>query len=153
MILHGAIRMKKKRFLFLIILVIGLAGLMALTQRSLKQSLVTLFITEEEEIIKTVEKAYAIETEAGYTFDLSKLSTVFINDSRFPLHSSMLQFVREVTQNPTLKSGGYLDYKMAYYSWRRDATLHAESVYKKAKAENRELTLEEKNLSSIRRDV
>jgi hypothetical protein len=96
-----------------------------------------------KKIIKTVEKAYAIESEAGYTFDLSKLSTVFINDPRFPLDPSMLQVVRELSKNPTLESSGYLDYKMAYYSWRRESALHAEKIFATAKAENRDLTAEE----------
>jgi hypothetical protein len=99
---------------------------------------------EAKEIIKTVERAYDVESEVVYDFDLSKLSTVFVNDPRFPLDSSTLQTVSELTNNPSLESAGFLDYKMAYYSWRRDATLHAETVYAKAKSENRDLTDEEK---------
>ncbi|RPJ27329.1 MAG: hypothetical protein EHM33_08460 [Chloroflexi bacterium] len=90
--------------------------------------------------MQTIERAYDIEAEAAHTFDLSKFSTVFINDPRFPLPSSTLQDVREMTDNLSLESAGYLDYKMAYYSWRRDGALHLDKLKEKAKAENRSLT-------------
>ena len=99
---------------------------------------------EAKEIMKTIERAYDIEKEAMYTFNLKKFPTVFINDPRFPVSPSALETVRDLTKNPSLESAGYLDYKMAYYSWMRDATLHAEAVYAKAKAENRGLTEDER---------
>lgn len=136
--------MKTRLIPFMIVFAIALLVLLGFTQRSLKQSLVVPDSKEEKDVIRTVEKAYDIEAEAGYTFDLSKLSTVFINDPRFPLATSTLQTVRELTDNPNLESAGYLDYKMAYYAWRRDSILHSEAVHEKAKSENRELTDEEK---------
>jgi hypothetical protein len=85
-----------------------------------------------------------LKVEAAYTFDLTKFSTVFINDPRFPVSPGTLKTIRELTQNPSLESAGWLDYKMAYYGWRSNAILHAEKVNEKAKTENRNLTKEEK---------
>jgi len=99
---------------------------------------------EAKEVMKTVERAYDIEAEARYTFDLKKFPTVFINDHRFPVSSGTLNTVRELTNNPSLEFAGWLDYKLAYYSWVRDATTYSEAIYAKAKAENRELTDKEK---------
>jgi hypothetical protein len=56
------------------------------------------------------------------------------------MEPSTVQVVRELTNNPTLESAGYLDYKIAYWSWRRDSALLFEAVHKKANEENRELT-------------
>jgi hypothetical protein len=95
---------------------------------------------EVVEILQTIEWSYEIEADAAITFDLSKLPTVFINDPRFDVSPSTLEVVRQLTNNPFLKSAGWLDYKMAMYSWRRDSILHSESVHATAKAENRDLT-------------
>lgn len=99
---------------------------------------------EAKEIMKTIERAYDIKAEAAYTFDLKKLPTVFINDPRFPLSEKHLETVRQLTYNPSLESAGWLDYEIAHYSWLRDAILHSEAVHAKAKAENRDLTQEER---------
>jgi hypothetical protein len=99
---------------------------------------------ETKEIMKTIERAYDIKAEAAYTFDLKKLPTVFINDPRFPLNEKDLETVRQLTYNPSLESVGWLDYEIAHYSWWRDAVLHSEAVHAKAKAENRDLTQEER---------
>lgn len=99
---------------------------------------------EAKEVMKTVEKAYDIEADALYTFDLKKFPTVFINDPHYPVSDGTLETIRELTNNPSLESAGWLDYKLAYYSWISSATLHSESVRSKAKAENRELTDDEK---------
>jgi|GEM_PF-1173391 hypothetical protein len=99
---------------------------------------------EAKEIIKAIERSYDIEVEAAYTFDLSKFPNVFINDPRFPVSSGTLETVRQLTLNPVLESAGWLDYKMAFYSWRRDSTLLSEAVQAKAKVENRDLTEEER---------
>lgn len=99
---------------------------------------------EAKEIMKVVENAYDIETEAAFTFDIKKFPEVFINDPRFPLDPATLQTVKELTNNPLLETAGYLDYKIAFYSWRIDATINAEKIKEKAKQENRDLTQEEK---------
>lgn len=99
---------------------------------------------EAKEIMKTIEKAYDIEAEAAYTFDLKKFPTVFINDPRYPMDPATLQVIREMTDNLSLESAGYLDYKLAYNMWASNAILHYEEVHKKAKEEKRELTKEEK---------
>lgn len=99
---------------------------------------------EARKIMKTIEKAYAIEAEAAYKLKIEKFDTVFINDPRFPLDEWTLQTVRELTSNPSLESAGWLDYKMAMYSWRIEATIKKEKIEEKAKSENRGLTKEEK---------
>ena len=99
---------------------------------------------EAKEIMKTIERAYDIEAEAAYTFDLKKFPTVFINNPRFPVDPSTLEVVREMTDNPSLESAGWLDYKIAYYSWMNSAILHSEALHAKAKKESRELTDDEK---------
>jgi hypothetical protein len=136
--------MKTRPITFVIVFVMALLVLMGFTQRSLKQSLFMPDSKEEKDVIKTIKKAYKIDAEVAYTLDLSKLPTVYINDPRFPLDVGTLQVVRDLTQNPSLESAGFLDYKMAYYSWRRDATLLSDAIHEKAKSENRDLTEDEK---------
>jgi hypothetical protein len=99
---------------------------------------------ETKEVIQAVERSYDTEAEAAYTFDITKFSDAFINDPRFPVSAGTLETVRELTNNPSLESAGYLDYKLAFYSWRINATIHAEKVKEKAKKENRALTEEER---------
>ena len=99
---------------------------------------------EAKEVIKAVERSYDIEAEAAYTLDTTKFSDVFINDYRFPVGASTLETVQELTNNPSLELAGYLDYKLAYYSWKINATNSAEKIKEKASKENRVLTDEEK---------
>lgn len=99
---------------------------------------------QAKEIIRAIEKAYDVEARAAYTFDFSKFSEVFINDPHYLMDPEWLEIVRELSRNPSLESAGWLDYKMAYQSSRRDAILHSEAVHAKAKAENRDLTPEER---------
>lgn len=132
-----------KKSLFFLLSIILLLGLFGFSERSVKERSIP-ETKDAREIMKTVEKAYDIEAEAAYTRDLSKFSTVFINDPRFNVSPGTLETIRELTNNPSLESAGWLDYKMAYHSWRINSTLHAENVRAKAKSENRELTDEEK---------
>lgn len=99
---------------------------------------------EAKEIMQTIERAYDIEAEAAYTFDFSKFPNVFVNDPRYPVAPQTLDDVKGFTHNPTLVSAGYLDYKIAYYTWRRDATLHQETIYATAQSEGRVLTEKER---------
>ena len=99
--------------------------------------------TESKEIISFIEYAYDIETYAAFTFDLTIFPSLFINDSRFEVRPSTLNTIRELTGNLTLETAGYLEYKMAYYSWRRDSILHEEPIYATAESENRDLSDEE----------
>ena len=138
--------MKKKLvFILGILLVLGAFGF-SVTSLIIKRSQLTYYIPdtpEAKEVMKTIEKAYDIQAEAAYTFDLTKFPIVFINDPRFPVSRGTLKTIRELTNNPSLESAGWLDYKLAYYSWIRDAILHSEAVREKAKLENRGLTTEE----------
>ncbi len=67
-----------------------------------------------EEIMQKVKTAHDIEVEAKRSSDLSRLSDVFINDPRFPLNTDRLEFAKSVTNNPSLDTAGYLDFKTAY---------------------------------------
>jgi hypothetical protein len=100
--------------------------------------------TVAKDIIKTVERSYEIEAEAARSFDISQFPAVFINDPRFNLDPYTLDVVRQLSNRPDLESAGWLDYKIAYYSWRFDSILNAEKLKEKTKVENRELTNEEK---------
>ena len=140
--------MKKKLFLVIsTILVLGMLGFSS-SSPGITQPESTYIIPdspEAKEIMKTIEKAYDIEAEAAYTFDIKKFPTVFINDPRFPVSPGTLETIKELTNNPSLESAGWLDYKVAFYSWRIEATLHAEKVKEKAKQENRALSDEERD--------
>jgi len=105
---------------------------------------------EAKEVMNAVERAYDVQAEAKFNFDIKKFPDIFINDPRFPVSSATLKTIRELTNNPSVESAGYLDYKVAYYSWLIESTLHAEKVKEKAKQENRPLTAEEKNHLLIR---
>ncbi len=72
---------------------------------------------EAQEIIRTVQKSEEIYSEALRTSDPSKFPTVFINDPRFPVSAGTLETVSRLTNNPSLQSAGWLDYKLAYYSF------------------------------------
>jgi hypothetical protein len=73
---------------------------------------------EAQEIMRTIERAYDIERGGGTTFDLKlkKFPTVFINDPRFNEEPASLDAIRRMTHNPSLKSAGFLDYKLAYHT-------------------------------------
>ncbi|MBK9602973.1 MAG: hypothetical protein IPO36_14190 [Anaerolineales bacterium] len=64
--------------------------------------------------MQKIKASHDIEVEAKQSSDLSKLSDVFINDPRFPLNTDRLEFTKSVTNNPSLETAGYLDFKMAY---------------------------------------
>jgi len=97
---------------------------------------------EGQEIIYQIEKAFDIES--GCSFDYSIFPSVYINDQRYPLDSEKLEFVRKITENPSLESGGYLDYKIAYHPWWLEGKRQWEEIYNRAKAENREVSEEER---------
>jgi hypothetical protein len=108
----------------------------------------TVEITPVEETKKIIEEAirnaFEIEHEADITLNDEKFPEVFINDPRFLMDSHTLETVRRLTDNPTLESAGYLDYKLAYYGWLINETKARENIKNKAKSEKRELTKEER---------
>lgn len=139
--------MTKKLFFLTAIVLVFATFTFSHTSSVAKQSESTNIIpdtADTREIVKTIEKAYEIEREAYYTNNFSKFPTVFINDPRFNVDQYTLQTVRELTYNPILKSAGWLDYKIAYWSWGVNGAIHTEAVLAKAKSENRGLTKEEK---------
>ena len=138
----------KNELLFILGLLLVFSALgFSTTSLSIKRSQLTYYIPdtpEAKEVMQTIERAYDIEVEAVYTFDTRKFPTVFINDPRFPVSPGTLEIIKDLTDNPSLESAGWLDYKVAFYSWRIKATLHAEAVKEKAKQENRALSDEER---------
>ena len=98
---------------------------------------------ENRQIMETIDRAYEIEREAANTFNAERFAQVFINDPRFPLDPDTLQVVREMTYDPALETAGFLDYKLAYYTWWQNGVLKREALEAKAKAENRDLTEDE----------
>jgi hypothetical protein len=137
----------KKKMLFILGILLAFSALgFSVTSLIIKRSELTYNIPdtpEAKKVMETIEKAYDIEAEAAYTFDLTKFPIVFINDPRFPVSRGTLKTIRELTNNPSLESAGWLDYKVAYHSWASNAILHSEAVREKAKLENRGLTTEE----------
>lgn len=84
---------------------------------------------EAKEIMKTIERAYDIQVQAGRSFDLTKFPTVFINDPRFNVRPSTLEAVQRMSHNPSLATAGYLDYKIAYYAKLKEAKLHSDTLH------------------------
>ena len=99
---------------------------------------------QNRQIMETINRAREIEREATLTFNFERFDQIFINDPRFPVSEGTLQTIRELTYDPSWETAGFLDYKLAYYTWTRDAILKKEALEAKAKTENRELTKEER---------
>jgi len=100
---------------------------------------------EAQEIMQRIETVYDIEAEASYLFDITKFLDVFINDPRYVVNPDALEFIRTATDNPSLETAGYLDYKVAYYDWWKEGTLRFNALREKAIAENRNVTDDELN--------
>jgi len=138
-----------KRLLFFIVSAVLVFGVLSFsdglffTRQTLPQNGAS-NVTDSEHIIRVIEKAYEIEAKAAQTFDTTEFATVFTNDPRGGrLGESTIEFMRDVTNNPSLKTAGYLDYKVAYYTWWRDGALRLESLQRQAALEGRSLTEEE----------
>lgn len=101
--------------------------------------------TDEAKLLQeAVKKSYIIEAEAARTFDLTAFPSIFVNDQRGgDLSSSTADFIRSVTGDYSSRNFGYLDYKIAYYSWWKSGALKFEALQIKALQENRNLTKEE----------
>jgi len=99
---------------------------------------------EELLVIQTLEKACTIEEQAQWTFDTEEYPMVFTNDSRYPLSPEILDYVRDIKNDPLVTDVGYLDFKLAQILRHKECTLRWESVLKAMKVENREqMTAEE----------
>ncbi len=101
----------------------------------------------EAEAIKTaLVKINKAELPASQTFDVSQLSTVFVDDPAVPLNPDQANFVQKVRQLQgvevagELQGNGYLTYMKAFYlDWKRGAE-GWDRFMAKAKAEGREPT-------------
>ncbi|MBI3150630.1 MAG: hypothetical protein HYZ21_00710 [Chloroflexi bacterium] len=83
--------------------------------------------------------------EIGCSFDFSIFPSIYINDPRYEVDEEKIKFIRMATENPSLETAGYLDYKNAYHSWWLEGKRQWEELYAKARAENREISEEEQN--------
>lgn len=96
---------------------------------------------ETREIIKQIETA--LDIEARCSFDFSIFPSVYVNHLRYPLDSEKLEFIRNATDNPSLETAGYLDYKLTYHSWWLEGKRQWEEIYTKAREEKRDISEEE----------
>jgi len=93
---------------------------------------------EESEIANAIIEAYRQLEYATLTFDTSKLSTAFIDDSHFPLRGDLHKEV-ELAFSRVPKGAGYLTFMKAWYkNWERGATL-LEEAWEKAQKEGKEI--------------
>jgi hypothetical protein len=98
------------------------------------------------QIQDTIVKSYQIEDAAARDFDTSLFPTVFVNDPRGgELSPSTIDLVRDYNKDATSNYIGYLDSKLAYYSWWEQGALRLEELWAKAAQEGRHLTREEMN--------
>ncbi len=98
---------------------------------------------ETDAIQKAIKKSNLIEQKAGHDFDLSKFSDVFINDPRGgPLAPSTIEFIESVfTERKT--TYGYLDYKLAYYTWWGGGAEKLDKIFAEMEKENRKMKADE----------
>lgn len=98
--------------------------------------------TEDSKLIREViNKSYDVEAHAAKTFDLSSFPLVFVNDQRGgELSLSTKDFIRSVSDNSSSMPFGYLDYKIAYYTWWKMGAHKLEALRTKAVQEKRALT-------------
>ncbi len=98
---------------------------------------------DSRQIQATIRRANLIEEDASRTFDTSQFATVYINDPRGgKLHEAYLSLVRDYLGKDGA-SAGWLDYKLAYYTFWKTGALRLEKLTAKAKNEGRDLTVEE----------
>jgi hypothetical protein len=96
-------------------------------------------------IQEVVKKSYDVEAVAARTFDLSSFPSIFVNDQRGGnLSPTTIDFIRSVSEVVPSSYYGYLDYKIAYYSWWKLGAQKFEALQTKALQENRDLTEDEK---------
>lgn len=101
--------------------------------------------TDEELLVETLENACAIEEQAQWTFDTGEYPTVFINDPRYPLSAEVMDYVRDIKNDPSIVGIGYLDFEIAEILRQQECTLKWKNLLDAMQKENRErMTAEEK---------
>lgn len=99
---------------------------------------------DTDAIRKVIAQSYQLEAEAGHTFDTSRFADVFTNDPRGgQLSPSTIEFIESVPGAGGKSTYGYLDYKLAYFSWWEQGALKIERLKLKTNAENRQMTAAE----------
>jgi hypothetical protein len=108
------------------------------SDKTIDEGLPTLIHDDSRELITEVlTRACQILINASVTFDISEFSSVFANDPRFPVYLSDYPLLVKYFPDPSAETGGYLDYLVAYYTWRKEGTLLFESIQKSMASENR----------------
>lgn len=135
---------KKKLFFMVGILVTLLAVRVGLSPTPQTQAVPGVPDTPDSKAIQaTIEKAYEIEGYAAHTFDTTEFASVFINDPRGgELSPGCLKLVQDYGDTAS-NTAGYLDYKLAYFSWWKNGALRLEELWSKVEKEGRNLTQEE----------
>jgi hypothetical protein len=59
---------------------------------------------------QALQNAINLYADVSYTLEIERLQEYFINDERFPLEDSTIQFFREMTGDPSITPTGYHDY-------------------------------------------
>jgi hypothetical protein len=93
---------------------------------------------DTETVMHQIEIATTIEKACDFEF--SKFPSVYANDIHYPVDDKKLEFIKTATDNPSLESAGYLDYKIAYHSWWLEGKRQWKELYEKAQAENRPIS-------------
>ncbi len=98
---------------------------------------------EAKEIMVTMDRAYQVIASASQTFDVSELSSVFVNTPDYKLTAQQMEKVGEILGQEDASNAGYLTVMQAQYvSWGQGARLLQETL-DKANAEDREMTADE----------
>jgi len=125
---------------------IAITGVVLTKPETTKASLGVPDTAEARQIQETIRRAYEIEAIAARAFDTSQFASVFTNDLVAKLEPSTIEFIREVAKDVSKTDSelGYLDYKLAYYTWWKEGAEKFETLQAVAEKEKRELTQEEK---------
>lgn len=143
--------MNHKRLLGLVVLLLGSIGIALATYRiayGTKNAMSD--SAEAQQIQETIQLSYEIEAQTAHTFDDSLYPSVYTNDSRGgKITGTTLDLVRSVRNDYSLtaESVGFLDYKIAYNTWRKNGALQLEQVWQKARSEGRDYLTEEESKS------
>lgn len=140
--------MKKKRLLLGIVTIsLILMGIIAFTFMAKQNVRADSGIPDTEDstlVQETIVRSYKIEAETAMTFNTAAFVSVFVNDARGgKLIPEQLKFMQDITHNPSKTDFGYLDYKIAYYTWWGKGAETVEQLQTKTAIEGRNPTQEE----------
>ena len=140
--------MEKKRLLLatitIFLIVLGMTAFTLMSRQEVR-AFSGIPDTDDSRLIQeTIVRSYKIEAETAMTFNTSGFASVFVNDARVgELIPTQLKFMQDITQNPSKTNFGYLEYKIAYYTWWGRGAESVEQLQAKVAKEGRNLTTEE----------